>query len=138
MVYSDGVTTLEGGGENKITLDQVGKYRISLNTLDHGRNQSASCAFEVVDPCPEKTSRKGINLVIAIDNSGSNAHTDCPVHNRQQIANSNQIHCTTSTNREVAVRIIAEILADIANKGTEQSKSNITFTTFPRVFGSNP
>ena len=136
IVYSDGNTYVEGGQENKVILDQPGKYTINLRTIDNGINRSGGCSFEVVDPCPGTTYRKGINLVIAIDNSGSQGVTDCNQAYRILIRQDTQAkvyHCAAETNREVSVKLIAQMLAEIANKGGDKSRSNIAFTTFPKV-----
>ena len=138
VVYdgSSRTSTLEGRAANKVIIDKVGKYKINLSTLDHGLSQTGYCSFEVVDPCPISKTRQGMNLVVAIDNSGSHGTTDCQEKDRQIVKEGvndyKEYICLKETSREKAVKAIVRKLAEVHNDQNPISKSSIAFTIFPQ------
>lgn len=83
--------------------------------------------------CAANQKAIGANITFLIDNSSSNANTDCPSAQLVgQYAGTNTYRCGAETNREKAVLAAFDLLADVATRDRSSlASSNISVVGFP-------
>ena len=144
--------TAGDGVANTLQPTAVGRYTITLATpASEGNvgpgNELGRCEFEVVsesttpslDPnidseiCKEHEVATGAHLAFLIDNSNSNATTDCPGARRvSQFNNSEVFECGGQTNREKAVLAAFDTLTAVGQRyRNADATSSLAVASFP-------
>jgi von Willebrand factor type A domain len=85
--------------------------------------------------CTDAQKAIGANIVFLVDNSNSNAKSDCPgaVTTPQNVST-----CAGETNREKSLLAAFDLLADVSTKDTSPSAaSNISIVEFPSTSGTS-
>lgn len=83
--------------------------------------------------CAANQKSIGANVAFLVDNSSSNAATDCPGANlARNLGGADMYHCAQETNREKAVLAAFDMLADVSAKDSSpMAASNVSIVAFP-------
>lgn len=83
--------------------------------------------------CAANQKSIGANIAFLVDNSSSNAATDCPGATlARNVSGADMYHCGQETNREKAVLAAFDLLADVsARDSSPMAASNISIVGFP-------
>ena len=83
--------------------------------------------------CAANQKSIGANIAFLVDNSSSNAATDCPgAALARNVNGADMYHCAQETNREKAVLAAYDLLADVSTRDTSpMAASNIAIVGFP-------
>lgn len=124
----------KNGSKNSIDVDTEGSVQIELRLSPEGEIQ-ATCQASVIAPpvCEDKESI-GAHIAFLIDNSNSNAATDCPAATKIGThSNVGLYECGEKTNRERAVEAAFGLLQSIHEKEPDQldSLSELAIVSFP-------
>lgn len=87
-----------------------------------------------VPKCTPTEKRTGTKMVIVVDNSNSNAETDCPGAIKTGEFNGSSLYkCTLETNREKAALAVYDLLKGVAESDAANplAKSQLAVTSFP-------
>lgn len=145
LVYKGGSYVLEDQTANIITGTKEGAYLVELRKVSGQEVPDATCSLAVtvvpiVNPPPPPPLCKpsqisvGADIAFLIDNSNSNAVTDCPSSKEAGTFNGVTVYeCQKETNREIAVKAAFDLLADIAAKESNNPKalSKLAIASFP-------
>ncbi len=85
-------------------------------------------------PCTPSQQSIGAEIAFLIDNSNSNAATDCPSAKKYSTVNGVDLYeCQGETNREKAVLAAYELLSNVAKNepGNAKAASNLSIASFP-------
>jgi len=128
--------------------DKDGTYTVELRKSSSAESISSSCVLTagseppppilppIIEPpiCEKEQKTIGADIAFIIDNSNSNAVTDCPEAKEAGMFNGVAIYeCMAQTNRELAVKAAFDLLSGIAEKesGNEMAKSKLSIASFP-------
>ncbi len=144
LVFKDGGYIREDGAANNILAEKEGTYKVELRKSASAESMSSSCVLTVgSDPivpsppppiCKPEQKTIGADIAFIIDNSNSNAETDCPEARAAGTFNGVAVYeCMAETNRELAVKAAFEMLSGIAEKesSNEMAKSKLSIASFP-------
>lgn len=145
-----GLYIREDGTANEVKGTVAGTLTVELRRVKDSATADATCQLAVTtepsvvtDPTPETpiapvcsdTERKiGAEIAFLIDNSNSNAATDCP--DDKYLGESEGVsvyECQSETNREKAVLAAYDVLRDVATSenGNVLANSRIAIGSFP-------
>lgn len=148
LVYNGDSYVLDDQSVNAVVGKAEGTYQIELKKVSDQATPDATCSLAVtlveppvppviVDPepiCKPTQISVGADIAFLIDNSNSNAVTDCPDSKESGTFNGVAVYqCQKETNREIAVKAAYDLLADIAAKesGNPMALSKLAVTSFP-------
>ena len=148
LLFKDGVYVREDGAANSIVADKDGTYTVELRKTADAAGMSSTCAMTatttgeppvITDPveppvCKKEQKTIGADIAFIIDNSNSNAVTDCPESIEAGMHNGVAVYeCMAQTNREVAVKAAFDLLSDIAAKESTNAmaQSKLSIASFP-------
>jgi hypothetical protein len=147
LLFKDGAYVREDGSVNSIVADKDGTYTVELRKSASAESMSSTCTLTASSttppppppppPPPEcKPEQKtiGADIAFLIDNSNSNAVTDCPEAKDAGLFNGVAVYeCMAETNREAAVKAAFDLLSEIAAKESdnELAKSKLSIASFP-------
>lgn len=153
LVLKDGVWMKEDGTPNNLTGEAEGSYAVSLKKTAAQSTADATCSLTVsntpvgsvdptdptvptdpTEPCSDGKRTIGADIAFLIDNSNSNAVTDCPAAKKAGVFNGVDLYeCQDQTNREKAVNAAYELLATIAAKESDNplARSKFAVASFP-------
>jgi hypothetical protein len=148
LLFKDGVFVREDGAVNSIVADKDGTYTVELRKSASADSMSSTCTLTAstkgtpvippkVDPepvCKKEQKTIGADIAFIIDNSNSNAVTDCPEAKEAGIHNGVAVYeCMAQTNRELAVKAAFDLLSDIAAKESTNAmaQSKLSIASFP-------
>lgn len=150
LLFKDGAYVREDGAANSIVTDKDGTYTVELRKSASADSMSSSCALTasatgeppvvvnppVVEPplCEKEQKTIGADIAFIIDNSNSNAVTDCPEAREAGTHNGVAVYeCMAQTNREVAVKAAFDLLSEIAAKDSTNAmaQSKLSIASFP-------
>jgi hypothetical protein len=145
LLFKDGVYVREDGAANSIVADKEGIYTVELRKSADASGMSSTCALTAsagpIQPppppppvCKPEQKTIGADVAFIIDNSNSNAVTDCPEAKEAGMHNGVAVYeCMAQTNREVAVKAAFDLLSDIAAKESTNAmaQSKLSIASFP-------
>jgi hypothetical protein len=134
LVYDAASATYvpKAGGANEVSASKAGSYTVELRTADASA-PAATCTFEVTEdkPC-ERTQAIGAQVAFLIDNSNSNAVTDCPSSRRIGNAQGVDLYeCQAATSRETALLAAYDLLRSADDGEDPLSRSVLSVASFP-------
>lgn len=133
-VKKDRATTTDGK-DNAFIGSIPGKAKVELRYAQDSAKADAICEAQILEPiCEDEEESIGAHIAFLIDNSNSNAATDCP--DRTQIGTHKNVElfeCGTITNRERAVEAAYGLLQSVREKEPENldSLSELAVVSFP-------
>ena len=143
LTFNGEIYVTAEGGANTFAPTVAGQHTVELR-LQAGAAASATCEFLAIDPnktptpetpiCEEGEESVGAHVAFLIDNSNSNAATDC--NNPQQIdefSGTNLYQCEGETNREKAVLSAFATLKAVADNEADNADaiSQVAVASFP-------
>jgi len=150
MTFKDLSYVRKDGEENKVKATTEGKYLVNLAYADSETQIVASCDFDakaetttppvnpekpVVEPtCEDDEISVGADIAFLIDNSNSNAATDCQDPEKVgNFRNAGLYSCSGETNREKAVKSAFALMQKISEKEPDNSLalSRVSVASFP-------
>lgn len=137
-----GLYTKENGSANEIVGNAVGTMTVEIRRDQDQAAADAVCTLNVskdtvpvTPPLCEDTEHKiGAEIAFLIDNSNSNASTDCPNDRYLGTHNGTDVYeCLSETNREKAVMAAYDILRDVAASDSSNAlaRSRLAIGSFP-------
>ncbi len=131
---------------NEESISESGEYLVELSIKDNSDPANvATCKFNVTalptpppPACQNQEILLGAKVVFMIDNSSSNAYTDCPNRQTMQAVSGSQVfQCNAAPKRYTAV---LDAVADIYEKSKVTSKENpssVASIVFPNTRNLN-
>jgi hypothetical protein len=145
LKYSNTKYSREDGEENTVKASVAGKYSVSLSYASNAKKEIAACSFDAskdatpakkkpTPPCKDDEISIGADIAFLIDNSNSNAATDC--QNPEKIGTYKHVglyKCGSETNREKAVKSAYDFMKSVSDKeaSNELAKSRVSIASFP-------
>ncbi len=135
LLFKDGAYVRADGAANSIVTDKDGTYTVELRKSASAESMSSTCLLTVKPSICEKEQKTiGADIAFIIDNSNSNAVTDCPEAKDAGMFKGVVVYeCMAQTNRELAVKAAFDLLSGIAEKesGNAMAKSMLSIASFP-------
>ncbi len=121
-----------------LTPPAAGTQTIELRRVQGAAEPDVVCSLEVVvavpPPCQDSEGAVGAHVAFLIDNSNSNAATDCPAPTRTGTFRGSDLYkCGGETHREQAVLAAYDVLATVAaqHAGRAEAQSSLAVGSFP-------
>lgn len=129
------------GAPNEIVAGEVGDITVELRFSPDSAAPDAKCDLAVAGaaavappekPCQDGQTAVGAAIAFLIDNSNSNAATDCPAAQKTGVFRDADVYeCGAPTAREKAVLSAFDVLATVGASGEGESMSRISVAEFP-------
>jgi hypothetical protein len=133
----DGKWVMTNGATNDVSFAKPGDYEVLLSTAGTAPAglKVVGCSVKVeASICEDQKRTIGAQVAFIVDNSNSNAATDCPSATKiGEFNGSNNYRCGGQTNREKAVLAAYDILESVSKQvgSAGAAESQVSVASFP-------